>query len=114
MARVLLMVSFLRSLCFTLSVSSGLGYAERLEDLQTEAEEEEKRGDGATTYRVSCPWKYTTGGRLLSLVGVGLILVAIVTCCCSGLLSDEVETTNQETVTKKREVLHGLTILPVP
>jgi hypothetical protein len=102
MGRVLLMVSFLRSLCFTLSVSSGLGYAERLEDLQTEAEEE-KGGNGATTYRVSCPWKYTTGGRLLSLVGVGLILVAIVTCCCSGLLSDEVETTNQETGTKKRE-----------
>jgi hypothetical protein len=86
------------------SIVDALGYAERLEDLQTEAEEEEKGGDGVTTYRVSCPWGYTTGGRLLSLVGVGLILVAIVTCCCSGLL----ETTNQETGTKKREVLYIL------
>ncbi|CAI8012912.1 hypothetical protein GBAR_LOCUS8230, partial [Geodia barretti] len=86
------------------SIVDGLGYAERLEDLQNRRRRKRRRGEMGRPHTACLVLGSTPReGGLLSLVGVGLILVAIVTCCCSGLLSDEVETTNQETGTKKRE-----------
>ena len=76
----------------------------RAERLENTPEEEDEGEVAAATYRVSCPWNYTTSGRLLSLVGVGLMLVAILTCCCSGLLSDEDNHQEEEVGTKKKEV----------
>ena len=86
------------SLSLSLTPGPSSSY-ERVESLPREEEEEEEGGE-VSSYRLSCPWKYTATGRLLSVVGVGLVVVAVVACCCSGFLSDEAE----EEGTKRREV----------
>ena len=56
-----------------------------------------------SNYRLSCPWNYSAAGRLVTVVGVGLVVVAIVSCCFSGLLSEEEESSRQ-VGSKKSEV----------
>ena len=89
------------SVCVSLTTAAGYPAGGRLESVS-----EEEGGEETATYRLSCPWNYTAAGRLLSVVGVGLILIAIIACCCSGLLSLEMEGTQEEEEEgiKKREV----------
>lgn len=100
------------SVCVSLTTAPGYPAGGRLESVS-----EEEGGEETATYRLSCPWNYTVAGRLLSVAGVGLILIAIIACCCSGLLSLEMEGTQEEEEgIKKREVknfyIKYLTIWP--
>ena len=93
---------------FTTETSmNSTAHASSLDDLLEERERERESNVGydpeMVTYRLSCPWSYTGARRLLAVLGLGLILVAIVSCCCSGILSDEAPS-NEEGGTTKSEV----------
>lgn len=65
---------------------------------------EEPYSSETSTYHFSCPWKnthYAVAGRLLFFVAVGLIAVALFTCCCASLMPEEGERISEK---KKKSV----------
>ena len=63
-----------------------------------DSEEEDSHSSEMTSYYLSCPWHYSTAGKLLFFASVGLIAIAVCACSCSIFSPEEREGPRREKV----------------